>query len=533
MNEKNYTLDRDSIADITSDISEYLHGLRLNESLINETSLLCEELIVKFNEQLGECCCTVSIYASLGGTVIKFRVPGKRVSLEAESEHDLGAAIISRFGDKVSLRYRSAVNTVTVLANQPYAAITAFSVLAFIAAIPIGFAIRYLLPQFSGKISDFLYSAENMFSKALGVIATPITFFSLSLVVTRNFSIFENRINYIGVLLRYMASSFAAALIGYLIASSDMLAFGAAVEKFSIPLYNVDIISSSGITKLKYLLDLVPESIFAPFTGGNLVQVLLCAILFGSAAGTMGHKGETITDMCDSLNNLFCRMLSILAVLFPVMTFIATLEIILAVDYCFVSLGMMLLAIVTVAVGSILMCLLYAVALLGNGLSPISFIRNIGSSVHEISRIGSSIDAVPYAIRSCHRYLGIPLDFLDFTIPLGANINMDGNCISLMVVSVMLLGYAGVKLSPGETILLFVVVVLLSIGAPNQPGSATICFAVLFPFLGLSYENISVIIIMDSLAGMGIAAFNVVGDMVTAVIVAKRAGLIDGIPDRE
>lgn len=533
MNSEEYVLENGSIEPAVEYIAAGLKAMRLNDSLIKEDRLICEEIMLKLTEQLEGRNVSVSVYPSLGGCMIRFRAKGRRFSIVSESGDDLGGAIISRFADKTDHRYRNGTNIITVSANQPYAAITMMSVLAFLLAIPAGLLVKNIVPQYSLDILEVLYGIEMMFAKAMGIIATPITFLSLSLVIAKNMNLFENRGNYLMVLIRYIVSSFVAAVIGLGIGYASLYLFGDMLGSFWGLIYEPETVTAAGdITRIQYLLDFVPDSILAPFNGGNLVQVLFFAILFGVALGTMGSKEDIIVNIGDSLNSLFCRVLSILAALFPPLTFISVMDMMISNVSPFFTPLAIGVTFVTITAGIVVMCLFYAFLLLRSGINPLKFIKNTYSSIKEISRMGSSIDAIPYSIRSCHRNLGIPLNFLDFTIPLGANINMDGNCISLMVVSALFLGLYGINLSAGGVILTLIVVVLLSIGAPNQPGSNTICFAVLFPFLGLSVDDVPVMIVIDSLVGMSLAAFNVVGDMVTAAVMAKRAGIIGSIPDR-
>lgn len=118
--------------------------------------------------------------------------------------------------------------------------------------------------------------------------------------------------------------------------------------------------------------------------------------------------------------------------------------------------------------------------------------------------------------------LELPKRPLEVSIPLGANMNMDGNCATLMFLMLVVGLINGVDLSLIEVIIMGLTILVLSLGAPNQPGSMTVAAMVLLPQLGLTQEVMTMVILIELLTCRILAATNVLGDIVCSKIIGER-----------
>ena len=140
----------------------------------------------------------------------------------------------------------------------------------------------------------------------------------------------------------------------------------------------------------------------------------------------------------------------------------------------------------------------------------------------ETYMIGSSVDAIPNTIRRCSEKLELPQKPLEVSIPLGANMNMDGNCAVLMLLMPVIGLINGVDLTFVEAMIMGLTILMLSIGAPNQPGSLTVATMILLPQLGLSEDVITITLIVEIITCRILAASNVLGDVVSSKIIGEQ-----------
>jgi Na+/H+-dicarboxylate symporter len=140
---------------------------------------------------------------------------------------------------------------------------------------------------------------------------------------------------------------------------------------------------------------------------------------------------------------------------------------------------------------------------------------------------GSGVAAIPMTMRICRRRLGVPQQISSFSIPLGATINMVGNCICLVISSLYFTHVCGVALDMEGLLILFFLVLVLSLGAPIAPGTLILCLVTLLAQLGIDTSIISLIIGINFILEMLIGMVNTFGDVIVALIVSRRNGTLN------
>lgn len=141
--------------------------------------------------------------------------------------------------------------------------------------------------------------------------------------------------------------------------------------------------------------------------------------------------------------------------------------------------------------------------------------------------VGQSDQTMPTNMRTCTEKLGISPRVSNFSIPLGATINMDGTCIFLVITALFLARAYGIEVPGSAYVSLAVTIMLLSLGAPGVPGAGLICLATVLEHINVPVESIGLIIATSSLVDMFITMSNTTGDVAAALIVAKSENLVD------
>jgi Na+/H+-dicarboxylate symporter len=130
-------------------------------------------------------------------------------------------------------------------------------------------------------------------------------------------------------------------------------------------------------------------------------------------------------------------------------------------------------------------------------------------------------------IETAIRKLGVNNSVASFTLPLGANINMDGTAIMQGIATVFIAQVYGVDLSVSDYLLVVLTATLASIGTAGVPGVGLIMLAMVLEQVNLPVEGIALIIGVDRLLDMTRTAVNVTGDCMVSCIVAKSEGELD------
>jgi Na+/H+-dicarboxylate symporter len=141
--------------------------------------------------------------------------------------------------------------------------------------------------------------------------------------------------------------------------------------------------------------------------------------------------------------------------------------------------------------------------------------------------LSSSSAAMPVNIRTCTEKLGISPKVCNFSIPLGATINMDGTCISLVLAGLYLAKMYGVTITSSMIPTLLITIILLSLGCPGVPGAGLVCLGIVLTQIGVPVSAIGLIMAIDPLLDMFDTLSNTTEDVACALITASREGLLD------
>lgn len=275
------------------------------------------------------------------------------------------------------------------------------------------------------------------------------------------------------------------------------------------------------------LANIVPSNPIAAMADGNMLQIIVFALLFGYAISHAGDPGKRIAAFFRDLEEVIMRMVGILMNLAPygVFALLATLfsdmgisAIIDLAAYFFTVLAVLIFhALVVYSV------LLKTLA----GVSPSIMMKKMRSVWAFAFSTASSGATLPITLRTVEKRLGVQNSVAGFTVPLGATINMDGTAIMQGVATVFIAQVYGVDLSLSAYITVILTATLASIGTAAVPGVGLITLAMVLGQAGLPVEGIALIIGVDRLLDMVRTAVNVTGDATVAVVVGRSENQFD------
>jgi Na+/H+-dicarboxylate symporter len=213
-------------------------------------------------------------------------------------------------------------------------------------------------------------------------------------------------------------------------------------------------------------------------------------------------------------------MLTVVMFTLPFFCFLATLSVLMINGAA--NLMILLELIIIIALSLIVISAFYLVRLIIGKVKIKTFVRHLPALLWENFKISSVIDAVPFNIRYCSRKYGYNRVRLSQKLPILAQTNLDGNCFLITLISMSFIFLLGIEISWLQIIVIALLILFLSVGAPNQPGS--IMIGMLIITLYLKADQLMIIAIFSEvLFGWIQNIINVLGDIVTVAIEEQKA----------
>jgi Na+/H+-dicarboxylate symporter len=275
------------------------------------------------------------------------------------------------------------------------------------------------------------------------------------------------------------------------------------------------------------IVDLVPRNPFAAMASGNMLQVIVFALLAGAALAVTGSRAAGLRTLLEQTNEVLLAMVNLVMRAAPVGVF-ALIARVLAGQGIDVA-GRLLLYMATVLGALALHVLIVYVGLLrGLGrLSPAQFFRKLEPVLAVAFSTSSSNATLPVTLATVEHRMGVSRSVASFALPLGATINMDGTAIMQGVATAFIAQVYGVHLGVQQLVLVVLMATLASIGTAGVPGVGLVTLAMVLRQAGLPAEGIGLILGVDRILDMARTVVNVTGDAVVTVVVARAEGELD------
>ncbi|MGE8131545.1 dicarboxylate/amino acid:cation symporter [Methylobacterium sp. NPDC080182] len=275
-----------------------------------------------------------------------------------------------------------------------------------------------------------------------------------------------------------------------------------------------------------FLMKIVPTTFVDAFAKGDILQVLLLAILFGAGLSLLGERGKPLADSLERITEVLFRIIGFIVRLAPLGV-----------------LGAVAFTVGKYGVGSLkqlsmLVMLFYAgvalfvVVVLGSimrlaGFSLFKLLAYLREELTVVAGTASSDCVLPQVMRKLER-LGIKESTVGLVIPTGYSFNLDAFSLYLTLATVFIAQATNTDLSFGHLMLILGIALLTSKGAHGVPGSAIVVLAATLsavpeiPVIGLV-----LVLSVDWFVGIARALGNLIGNCVATVVIAAWEGDID------
>jgi len=424
------------------------------------------------------------------------------------------------------------------MTEKKQASLTTRIVTGMVAGILVGTILQWLMPDGSdaviplylfdlslrGFLVDGVFEVGGqIFISSLQMLVVPLVFVSL---ICGTCSLKDTtKLGRIG----------GKAIALYLLTTAIAISFAMGLALFINPGEGVDMVAGTTFTSreapslAQVIIQMFPSNPFAAFAQGNMLQVIIFALLFGIAIALSGKAGDRVASLFEDLSEVIMRLVTILMNIAPYGVFCLLAG--LFTDVSLSTFGNLLKYFFVVVFALLLHAFVtYPVLLkLLTGLNPLIFLKKMRDTAIFAFSTSSSNATLPITLETTTKKMGVKNSIASFTVPLGATINMDGTAIMQGVATVFIAQVFSQDLTLADYLMVILTATLASIGTAGVPGVGLIMLAMVLEQVGLPVEGIALIIGVDRLLDMTRTAVNVTGDSMVTVIVGKSEAQFDEV----
>ncbi len=508
-----FRVQQENLGDVCAYAKELLDRPDVNDETAKETVLTFEALMQKLMDWGLDENTDLEISGThrLGEYRIKVAFEGKVFSRDEGTAFSIEDRILDAHDDKLDYSYHSGRNEISISVRRSSRKVLFACVIASLCAIIAYIPLRSLLDEQMRLtiLYDYILPIETMYTNAALMVGAPMTFFSLLKNLTDTYVVSQRSSGIRQLQARTIATSALAILLAF-VSFLIMMLFLFIHQDYSVALG-----SPSDWSFAEIVRSLIPPSIFEPFESILPVPLIVVALLVTYAMCSAGKYFNSLRYAMMTCYTLFSRMLHVVIAVLPLFCFVAVMDAL--VDSGFTGIFTLFFFLAVIYLGSLLLLLSYAIRLRAHGVKVIPFFRKLVPLLRENFRIGSVIDAAPYNIRYCTRVFKMSREMLERNIPVIAEINLDGNCFILMLFTLVFFFITSTTLPWLSIIVLALLILFLSLGAPNQPGSILIGVMIILMYMNSS-EMLCAAIFAEAFLGSAQNLINVLGDMVMVAI---------------
>lgn len=391
-------------------------------------------------------------------------------------------------------------------------------------AITIGILLGHFYPDLGAQMKPL----GDGFVKLIKMVIAPVIFCTVVTGIAGMESMKSVGRTGAVALLYFEIVSTVALIIGLLVVNIMQPGAGMNVDASTLDASAVAVYTQQAQQQgvVAFLMDVIPASVVGAFASGNILQVLLFAVMFGFALHRLGEKGRVIFNVIDSFSHTIFGVINMIMRLAPIGAF-----------------GAMAFTIGKYGVGSLVQlgqliicfyitCLLFVFLVLGSiarvtGFSIFKFIRYIREELLIVLGTSSSESVLPRMLNKMEK-VGCKKSVVGLVIPTGYSFNLDGTSIYLTMAAVFIAQATNSHMDIWHQITLLVVLLLSSKGAAGVTGSGFIVLAATISAVGhLPVAGLALILGIDRFMSEARALTNLVGNGVATIVVAKWVGELD------
>jgi len=393
-----------------------------------------------------------------------------------------------------------------------------------ICAIILGVLLGYFYPETATAMKPL----GDGFIKLIKMIIAPIIFCTVVVGIAGMEDM--KKVGKTGglALLYFEVVSTIALIVGLIIVNTLQPGAGMNVDPATLDTKAVAAYTKPGQMQstTEFLMAIIPNTIVDAFAKGEILQVLLIAVLFGFCLHKFGGRGTLVFDMIEKTGHVLFAIVGVIMKVAPIGAFGA-------MAFTIGKYGVGTLVSLGKLMGTFyLTCLVFILVVLGiiarlHGFSVLKFIRYIKEELLIVLGTSSSESVLPRMMAKMEN-LGVRKTTVGLVIPTGYSFNLDGTSIYLTMAAIFVAQATNTPLTLLQELTLLGVLLLTSKGAAGVTGSGFIVLAATLSAVGhVPVAGLALILGIDRFMSEARALTNLIGNGVATVVVGKWCGELD------
>ena len=380
---------------------------------------------------------------------------------------------------------------------------------------------------FGFNVYEIVDVSGQIFLNALKMIVIPLIMSSLIFNIAKFENVEGLSLISIKTVLFYILSSFVAILIGITIVNlvspglSEGIGAGSLLGLNNKSEIDLIINSQNEYTLSSFFLKIFSGNIFTSIASGKMLFIILFSILIGISIRSIKSKSmDVIKDFWEGTYLIFIKIMYLILFFTPFGIFFLVTKASMSFEAeSYVILSKFFLTVISSLM--IHMFVFYSLILMIFKVNVIKHFKGVSQALLMAFSTSSSVATIPVTLRCLIEKLNYKEDKVNFIIPIGATINMDGTALFECVVVIFIAQLYGIDLSFIEQLLILSLALITSIGVAGIPSASFVAIIVILGAVGLPFEAVGIIIGIDRLLDMLRTSVNVYGDTCCVSVVTK------------
>jgi aerobic C4-dicarboxylate transport protein len=394
-----------------------------------------------------------------------------------------------------------------------------------ITAIALGILVGHFFPETGIAMKPF----GDAFIKLIKMMIGPIIFCTVVGGIASMGSMKEAGNIAAKSLIYFLVFTVISLAMGMLVANIYKPGVGMNIDPSTL---DVDAVKAytGGVTHMQsvqdFVLNIIPKTAVDAFASGDILQVLLLALLFAGAATSLGAKGKPVVAFIESISHYFFAIIGFIMKLAPLGAFGA-------MAYTIGEYGVdSLVPLLKLLIGYYVTCILFVVIVQGAilkwiGFSLGSYLSYIKEEIFIVLGTASSETVFPRMVDKLEA-MGCDRSVVGMVLPTGYSFNLVGSSIALTLSAIFLAQATNTPLSFGQQCLILGIMMLTSKGAAGVVGSAFVVLTATLASLDIiPVASVAIILGVDRFMSEGRAITNLISNGVATIFMAKWEGKLD------
>lgn len=390
----------------------------------------------------------------------------------------------------------------------------------------VGIILGVALGAFYPNLGEQMKPLGDGFIKLIKMIIAPIIFLTVVVGIAGIGDM--KKLGRVGLkaLLYFEVVSTIALVIGLIVVRTFEPGAGINATPESLNADAVQQYTTQQMSVVEHILHIIPDTIFGAFANGDILQVLLIAILFGVALVSFGERGKPLVKAFDSISHVLFGIIAIIMKAAPIGAFGA-------MAFTIGKYGIKTL----LPLGKLMLCVyltsaFFVFVVLGliaylHKFSLLKFLKYIKEEILIVLGTSSSESALPRMMVKLER-LGCSKSVVGLVIPSGYSFNLDGTAIYLTIAAIFVAQATNTDLTLYQELQILLILMLTSKGAAAVTGGGFITLAATLTSVGtIPVAGIALLLGVDRFMSEMRSITNLIGNGVATIVVSKWENAFD------